>query len=170
MKKFQKEIATFVVISSLLLLGYTFLTKDTLTNRELWEISCGDCTTCGLCETNCVKAKSAVIAKIDESKATNRLYNPAYFRNYKGNNVDTSIANRVCPSGAIVRTVLSDTSASYSIDAALCTGCGKCVQGSKKGDKEFCLIINPETCLDCNECNIAVNCPAKAIERGNLDE
>lgn len=170
MKKIQKEITTFVVISSLLLLGYTFLIQKSVPAYDLWKISCGDCITCSKCEINCVKSKSAVVAKIDSSKATNRLYNPAYFRRYKGAVIDTSVANQVCPTGAIVRTILSDSFASYRVNEALCTGCGKCVRASKKGDREFCLVIDPASCLDCNECSIAAQCPVNAVQRGGSDE
>ena len=55
---------------------------------------------------------------------------------------------------------------SYTIDHNKCTGCGDCVQLClDRGMASMSLIIRPDLCLDCNECNISIKCPENAIFR-----
>jgi Na+-translocating ferredoxin:NAD+ oxidoreductase subunit B len=36
---------------------------------------------------------------------------------------------------------------------------------TKKGTKSMFLIIRPDLCINCNSCNIAINCPEKAVDK-----
>jgi electron transport complex protein RnfB len=81
-------------------------------------------------------------------------------------NIDTAAENQLCPTGAIKRKPLEDPYYDYSIDESLCIGCGKCVKGCVQfGNGSFVLQVRHDRCLNCNECAIAIACPADAYQR-----
>jgi electron transport complex protein RnfB len=74
--------------------------------------------------------------------------------------------NQLCPTGAIRRTFIEDPYFQYDIDEPLCVGCGKCVEGCAAfGNGSLFLQIRHDRCVNCNECAIAMACPAEAIRR-----
>ena len=45
-------------------------------------------------------------------------------------------------------------------------GCGKCVKGCNAfGNGSLYLQVKHDLCVGCNECSIALNCPANAYQR-----
>ena len=80
--------------------------------------------------------------------------------------LNTAAENMMCPTGAIQRRFIEEPYFEYTIDEALCTGCGKCVKGcSSFGNGSLFLQIQQELCLQCNECAIAKVCVSGAIQR-----
>jgi len=120
------------------------------------------CIGCGICAESCVRPESAVKAQIDQSKLERIEFNPAMFRKVKGT-PSSGAENLVCPTNAIVRTKVNDTTWNYAIESAKCIGCGGCTVRSKmKGDGAFTLNVTDD-CFSCNECAIEVKCPTGAI-------
>ena len=82
------------------------------------------------------------------------------------NDLNTGAENQFCPTGAIVRQLIEDPYHEYTIIKELCIGCGKCVKGCNAfGNGSLHLQVQRERCKDCNECSIAVACPADAFRR-----
>jgi electron transport complex protein RnfB len=80
--------------------------------------------------------------------------------------LDEGAENQLCPTGAITRTFVEDPYFQYTIDETLCIGCGRCVKGCTRfGNGSLHLQIRQDLCCQCNECSIARDCPAQAIER-----
>jgi electron transport complex protein RnfB len=80
--------------------------------------------------------------------------------------LNSGAENQLCPTGAIVRTFVEDPYYEYKIDEKLCMGCAKCVKGCNAfGNGSLFMQIRHDRCVNCNECRIAVNCPAQAIRR-----
>ena len=53
-----------------------------------------------------------------------------------------------------------------AIDKELCIGCGRCVKGCAAfGNGSLFLQIRHDRCRHCNQCAIAVACPADAFKR-----
>ena len=68
--------------------------------------------------------------------------------------------------GAIERNFIEDPYYEYNIIEELCIGCAKCVEGCRVfGNGSLFLQIRHDRCMNCNECAIAVACPAEAIKR-----
>lgn len=131
----------------------------------LWQIDPDKCTQCGRCETHCVLPVSAVKC-IHANKVCGYcdLCGGYYRSNVKV--LDTAAENLMCPTGAIKRVFVEDPYFEYTIDEALCNGCGKCVKGcSSFGNGSLYLQVKRELCADCNECKIATVCPSGAITR-----
>lgn len=129
-----------------------------------WVIDPAKCISCGKCAESCVRPESAVKAVIDYSKIENVEFHPAVFRKTRPGS-DTTLDNRVCPTDAIKRELLNDSTWNYSINSDKCIGCGACaIRSKRKGSGAFSLKIT-DKCLSCNECAIAVQCPAEAISR-----
>jgi len=58
----------------------------------------------------------------------------------------------------------------WQIDPLKCIGCGKCVVGCALQNGSFFLQVRHDRCLNCNECSIAVACPADAFRRVPADQ
>ena len=135
-------------------------------DREwVWQIDPNLCVQCGNCATECVLNQSAV-------KCVHAYEMCGYCKLCGGyfppdaESLNTGAENQLCPTGAIQRTFVEDPYFQYSIDEALCIGCGKCVKGCGAfGNGSLFLQINHEICVNCNECAISRSCPSDAISR-----
>ena len=79
---------------------------------------------------------------------------------------DTGAENQLCPLAAIKRKYVEEPYFEYTIDESLCIGCALCVKGCTTfGNGSFYLQVRHDRCLNCNECSIAVACPASAFIR-----
>lgn len=131
--------------------------------------------TCERCASECVLSLSAVRAVNEFSKCGRCYVCPAYFRITSAVGDDGLPSEKVCPRDAIERKPIGwvdpDDPANnfyeYSIDEALCNGCGRCVMECKEpaGLGSIRLEVRHDVCLDCNRCAIAVACPDDAYDR-----
>ena len=135
-----------------------------------WQIDPEKCTQCGRCETCCVLPTSAVKC-LHAVKVCGYcdLCGGYYRSNVK--ELNTAAENLMCPTKAIIRKFVEDPYFEYTIDESLCNGCGKCVKGCGAfGNGSLYLQIKRELCKNCNECKIAVACPADAISRVTFEK
>jgi electron transport complex protein RnfB len=78
----------------------------------------------------------------------------------------TAAENQRCPTNAIQRAFVEDPYYQYGIDEARCIGCGICVKGCRQfGNGSLTLQVRHDRCVSCNQCAIAVHCPAQAFRR-----
>jgi Na+-translocating ferredoxin:NAD+ oxidoreductase subunit B len=138
--------------------------------RHAWQIDTEKCTACGKCQTLCVRTPSAVKAVNDQKKCSFCVvcYGHISNKNIASDKIMTE-GKRVCPVDAVIRKEYSggkDGYYTYEIDDNKCDACCKCVEHcTKKGTRSMFLIIRPDLCMNCNSCNIAVNCPEKAVDK-----
>jgi hypothetical protein len=135
---------------------------------QVWQIDPNRCVACGRCQINCVLDLSAV-------KAVNCFALCGYCDNCTGYFptkdyvLDTGAENQLCPTGAITRTYIEKKGGvpyfEYTIKEQLCIGCGKCVVGCRLMNGSLFLQVRHDRCLNCNECSIAIACPAEAFRR-----
>jgi Na+-translocating ferredoxin:NAD+ oxidoreductase subunit B len=135
---------------------------------QVWQLDPNRCVACGRCQTNCVLDQSAV-------KAVNCFALCGYCDNCTGYfptkdySLNTGAENQLCPTGAIARKFIEKKGGvpyfEYTIDERLCIACGKCVVGCRLMNGSLYLQVRHDRCLNCNECSIAVNCPADAFRR-----
>jgi electron transport complex protein RnfB len=135
---------------------------------QIWQIDPNRCIACGRCQTNCVLDLSAV-------KAVNCFALCGYCDNCTGYFptkdyvLDTGAENQLCPTGAITRKFVEKKGGvsyfEYTISESLCIACGKCVVGCRLMNGSLFLQVRHDRCLNCNECSIAIDCPAEAFRR-----
>ncbi len=131
----------------------------------VWQIDPFKCTECGRCATECVLDLSAVKCYHDFTMCGYCKLCFGFFQT-EPSALDEGAENQMCPTGAITRTFVEDPYYQYTIDEKLCNGCGKCVAGCKQfGTGALHLQVRHDRCLNCNECAIAVACPADAFVR-----
>lgn len=134
-------------------------------DNTVWQIDPDKCVQCGRCRTACVLEPSAVkcvhaFGLCGYCNLCTGYYHPEPLAK------DTAAENQLCPTGAIKRRFVEDPHYEYTINEALCVGCGKCVKGcSSFGNGSLFLQIRHDRCVNCNQCAIAAGCPAKAIVR-----
>jgi len=134
--------------------------------RTVWQIDPLKCIQCGRCATNCVMTPSATkCVHAFELCGYCDLCTGFLEANCAAKN--TAAENQLCPTGAIRRrSTNEDPYYEYTVDEALCVGCGKCVKGcSAYGNGSLFLQIRHDRCKNCNECSIARACPSRAISR-----
>ena len=141
----------------------------------VYQVDPGRCTTCDLCRTSCVLSHSAVKAVNDFDKCGYCMLCPGYYDVTSAPDTKGIPSGKVCPRDALKRRVVgrvdeedpNNNYYEYTIDEALCDGCGKCVKACKPpaGNGSLRLEIRYELCLECNECGIRVACPDRAIVR-----
>lgn len=133
--------------------------------RTVWQIDPQKCNHCGRCAMNCVRNQSAVKCVHQYELCGYCKLCFGYFR--QGAVALTEDAeNQICPTGAIKRTFVEEPYYEYTIDEQLCIGCGKCVKGCTSfGNGSLFLQVRQNDCLNCNQCSIALNCPAGAFKR-----
>jgi len=131
----------------------------------VWQIDPNKCTQCGRCATECVLNSSAV-------KCMHAFSMCGYcdlcggYHQPQAKEHDTAAENRLCPTGAIIRTFVEEPYFQYTIDEALCIGCAKCVKGCGAfGNGSLYLQVSHDLCKNCNECRIATKCPSNAFVR-----
>jgi len=138
-------------------------------NDTVWQIDPEKCIACEKCMDHCVLEVSAVkcfhkFAMCGYCKLCTGYFEP------QPNALDTGAENQVCPTGAIKRGFVEHPYYEYIIDESLCVGCGKCVKGCTAfGNGSLFLQVRHDRCLNCNECAIAVVCPAGAFKRVPAD-
>lgn len=131
----------------------------------VWQLDPERCIQCGRCATACVLTPSAVkcvhaYAMCGYCELCGGYHRP------DARELDTAAENQLCPTAAITRTFIEDPFYQYTIDEALCIGCGKCVKGCEAfGNGSLFLQVRHDRCVDCNECAIARACPADAFRR-----
>jgi electron transport complex protein RnfB len=142
-----------------------FTLGNSLRSESVWQLDPYKCVACGNCATYCVRKESAV-------KCVHSYPMCGYCELCTGffdpdpRALHTGAENQLCPTGAIVRTFVEDPYFEYTIDEKLCIGCGKCVKGCKAfGNGSLYLQVRHDLCKNCNECSIAVACPAGAYAR-----
>lgn len=142
-----------------------FLFKRRATEEMVWQINPDLCIQCEKCSTACVLSESAVKVVHSASMCGYCDLCSGYLEPGTKNR-DTGAESQVCPTGAIKRTFVEDPYFEYTIDEKLCIGCGKCVKGCNAfGNGSLYLQARHDRCVNCNECAIALQCPAQAWER-----
>jgi electron transport complex protein RnfB len=130
-----------------------------------WQINPWKCNQCGNCAKNCVLNLSAVKCVHDFVMCGYCELCTGFFLP-NAPSLDPGAENQLCPVGAIRRTHVEDPYYQYTIDESLCIGCGVCVRGCTQfGNGSLYLQVRHDRCLNCNECSIAVHCPAQAFIR-----
>jgi len=136
--------------------------------HDVWQIDPDLCIACDRCETECVLDVSPVKAVQCYELCARCDDCTGYFggKDYK---LNTGVENQRCPTGAVLREFIREKGGvryfEYNIDEALCIGCGKCVEGCAMMNGSLYLQVRHDRCLNCNECAIAVVCPAQAFRR-----
>ena len=141
------------------------LLKNLLSEDTVWQLDPAKCVQCGLCVSNCVMTPSAVkVVHIHDMCGYCDLCG-GYFRP-EAKTLSTAAENLLCPTNAIIRTFIEEPFFEYNIDEALCIGCGKCVAGCDAfGNGSLQLQVRHDICVNCNQCAIAIDCPADAFRR-----
>lgn len=167
----KKDIILFLVISLLTISGAFIVNKRAGADKDpkgFWAIINSDCIGCGGCATECVIPSSAAKAEINQSICDGLEDCPAFYKNTKGD-FSRGRDNQICPTGALKRTKLENGKYKYTVDKEKCIGCGKCTRAcQKKGEGALTLIIDPDYCLECNECSIVPECPKDAVVRTDV--
>jgi len=140
---------------------------------HVWQLDPDLCTACGNCATYCVLDISAVKAVQFFPMCAMCDPCPGYF-DLGHVNRDTGAENQLCPTGAIVRTLVAEQGGvpryEYPITEELCIGCGKCVAGCAMMNGSLYLQVRHDRCVNCNQCSIAVACPTQAFRRVPADQ
>jgi electron transport complex protein RnfB len=131
----------------------------------VWQLDPKKCVQCGRCATKCVLSPSAVKC-VHAYEICGYCKLCGGFHQPNARQLHTAAENQLCPTGAIIRTFVEDPFFEYRIDEKLCIGCGKCVAGCGSfGNGSLYLQVRHNICVNCNDCSIARDCPAKAYER-----
>ncbi|MBN1698868.1 MAG: hypothetical protein JW881_15230 [Spirochaetales bacterium] len=163
-REFLKTMARFGAAASIAGIG-TYAATSSLGEGMVWQIDPFICIQCGQCATNCVLTPSAVKCFHAYNVCGYCDLCSGYFMPDPPA-LSTGAENRLCPTGAIIRTYVEDPYYEYTIDEGLCIGCGKCVMGcSAFGNGSLFLQIRHDRCVNCNECSIARRCPSGAIQQ-----
>lgn len=147
------------------MMGAGFLSRSREGHDYVWQIDPTKCIQCGKCATACVLTPSA-------AKCVHVYAICGYCDLCSGNfikdaaTLDTGAENLMCPTGAIKRTFIEEPYFEYTIDESLCIGCARCVKGcSSFGNGSMFMQIRHDLCANCNQCAIALQCPADAFRR-----
>jgi electron transport complex protein RnfB len=134
----------------------------------LWQIDPDKCVACDKCQTLCVLEPSAVkcvqcFMLCGYCDVCTGFFPTTDFE------LNTGAENQLCPTGALVRTFIEEQAGvryfEYTIKEPDCIGCGKCVKGCALMNGSLYLQVRHDLCVNCNECAIAVACPAEAFYR-----
>jgi electron transport complex protein RnfB len=147
------------------LTGFLAFKKKNAANTLVWQIDPEKCIGCGACSYRCVSTISAVkcfhnFKMCGYCDLCTGFFDPQPLAR------NTGAENQLCPVNAITRREVEIPYFEYKIDHNLCIGCGKCVDGCfSLGNGSLFLQISQAHCLQCNQCTIALHCPAQAIRR-----
>jgi electron transport complex protein RnfB len=155
----------------------------------LWQIDPDKCIACDKCQTQCVLDPSAARAVQCYPLCGYCDVCTGYFP-ISDFQLNTAAENQLCPTGALVRTFIEEQAGvryfEYNIDIqrrfieeqagvrrveytiadeAKCIGCAKCVKGCALMNGSLYMQVRHNLCVGCNECAIAVACPAQAFCR-----
>lgn len=130
-----------------------------------WQIDPYRCSACGKCETECVLEESA--AKCVHSYDICGYCRICFgFFETQPHAINEGAENQICPTGAIIRKFVEDPYYEYTIDEKMCIGCAKCIKTCVQfGNGSLQMQIRHDRCVNCNECAIALACPADAVRR-----
>ncbi|MBN1594424.1 4Fe-4S binding protein [candidate division FCPU426 bacterium] len=131
----------------------------------VWQIDPKKCVKCGRCATACVLTPSAVkcVHAFEICGYCNLCF--GYFQP-GALRLTADAENQLCPTGALQRRFVEDPFFEYTINEALCIGCGKCVKGCNLfGNGSLYLQVRHDRCKHCNECSIARVCAGRAFVR-----
>ena len=135
---------------------------------DVWQIDPDKCIACDQCQALCVLEPSAVKCVQCFPLCGYCDLCTGYFP-ISDFELDTGAENELCPTGAIARTFIEEQAGvryfEYTIDEPYCTGCGKCVKGCELMNGSLYMQVRYDRCVNCNECAIAVGCPAQAFFR-----
>jgi len=146
------------------------LAQRTAAETTVWQIDPAKCLRCGRCATECVLDQSAVKCVHTHGICGYCELCTGYFVP-EPNGLNTGAENQLCPTSAIRRKYIEDPYYEYTIDEALCIGCGKCVEGCTRfGNGSLYLQVRQQLCVNCNECSIARVCPGDAFRRVPVSE
>ncbi len=141
------------------------MSRNAKADDLVWQIDPAKCTQCGQCATHCVLETSCV-------KCFHEFVMCGYcelctgFFEPRPPALTEAAENQACPTGAIKRSYIDNPYYEYDIDEDRCIGCGICVKGCTHfGNGSLYLQIRHDLCQNCNECEIAVHCPADAFVR-----
>jgi len=156
---------TGIRLAALLAVGSVsgYLLSKSLNDDLVWQLDPNKCVQCGRCATSCVLKLSAVKCV--------HVYKMCGYCNLCGGyfvpqpkQLTTGAENLLCPTKALKRVYVEEPYYKYEIDQSLCNGCGKCVKGcSAFGNGSLHLQVSHDVCQNCNQCAIAVVCPADAF-------
>jgi electron transport complex protein RnfB len=138
--------------------------------NTVWQLDPMKCVQCEHCSTACVVQPSAV--KCVQSYPICG-YCRLCFGYFEPNAPDLTAAaeNQLCPTDAIERVFIEDPYWEYNILEDKCIGCAKCVKPCEQfGNASFYLQVRHDICVNCNNCSIAMQCPADAFERVPADQ
>lgn len=145
--------------------GGAWMAAHPRTDALVWQIDPAKCLQCGRCATTCVLNPSAVKC-VHSFEICGYCDLCGAYLQPGAKARDSGAENELCPVGALIRTFIEDPFYQYTIDEALCVGCGKCVKGCNTfGNGSLYLQVKRDLCVDCNECSIARNCPSSALQR-----
>jgi electron transport complex protein RnfB len=134
----------------------------------VWQIDPDKCIACDKCQTLCVLDPSAVKSVQCFQLCGYCDVCTGYFP-LTDFELSTAAENQLCPTEAIRRNFIEAQAGvryfEYTIDEELCIGCGKCVKGCELMNGSLYLQVRHDVCVNCNECAIAVACPAEAFCR-----
>jgi electron transport complex protein RnfB len=145
------------------LTGYLAVKKQIAAETLVWQIDPTKCIGCGACAYRCVANVSAVkcfhnFKMCGYCDLCTGFFDPQPLAR------NTGAENQLCPVNAISRRDVESPYFEYVINQDLCIGCGKCVDGCfSLGNGSLFLQIDQERCRHCNQCAIALQCPAEAI-------
>jgi electron transport complex protein RnfB len=149
----------------------------------VWQIDPAKCIACGNCETNCVLQPSAVKCLHTHAMCGRCNFCFGYYDLRGGSEVHSGVEYQLCPTDAIRREFLGGPYFEYTIEEEDCIGCGLCVKGCMGAGNGSLFLQNRHPmrgerpagmpdgrCVNCNECSIAIACPADAWVRVPADD
>ncbi|NLO06648.1 MAG: 4Fe-4S binding protein [candidate division WS1 bacterium] len=136
----------------------------------VWQIDPDKCIACGNCATACVLTPSAAKVVHDVSICGYCDLCFGFFAEQRPGDSE-AVENQRCPTAAIIRNFVEEPYYEYMIDEPKCIGCASCVEGCMHyGNGSLIMQVRHDRCVNCNECAIAMQCPADAFVRVPADK
>jgi len=167
--EFVRETIGRVVGVALGLLG-GFALFGARRKNTVWQIDPLKCVQCEHCSTACVLSPSAVKCVQSYPICGYCQLCFGYFQP-DAPALTSAAENQLCPTDAIERVFVEDPYWEYNIEEEKCIGCAKCVKACEMfGNASFYLQVRHDVCVNCNNCSIAMQCPADAWSRVPADQ